>query len=648
MPLILSLVLVGLFAVFPDRCEAEVEAWLAEKVVDTTTEKAQLKDFIKARIPRLDLPRTVGSLEEWSEPLRKRVLDEVVFRGCPAEWADWRASTVWGDVVDMEEKGYRIRKLRYEALPGMWISALLYEPVGLRPDREKVPAILNVNGHVGPPGKGIEYEQVRCINLAKRGMLALHPEWLSFGELQGDGFDHNKLAYLDLCGRSGLSVFYLAMRGGVDVLLDRPGTDRERVAMTGLSGGGWQTIVLGSLDTRLTLLAPNAGYTGLADRLDRSSDIGDLEQNPTDLVAVADYTHLTALLAPRPALLIYNEEDDCCFKTRFARASVYDPIRPLYASLGLAPIFEFHSNLEPGTHNYDLDNRQRFYHFVDRHFFPEHAPSDRELPTKGEIFTPEELYMGLPEENADFITLAEDLLEGIPRKSAPPEFGSNAREAWKKDARIGLRRVLRVREAPSVEARSIRKDAEGAVSAEWFEIGVNDEWALSVLCLEKGEPTGTVVLIADEGIANATETVSALLAAGSRVIAFDPLFLPTSPSPWQRTQMVATVGERPLGIQAAQVWAVTAWAGERYPEGLVTVRADGPTAGVVGACAAGLAPGAFAKLELAGALRSLKDLIRDRTKYAANPTLFCFGLLERFDTPDLLVLGEPTRATWIE
>ena len=103
--------------------------------------------------------------------------------------------------------------------------------------------------------------------------------------------------------------------------------------MTGLSGGGWQTIFISSLDTRVTAAIPNAGYIGLDVRLAHRSDMGDLEQNPSDLATVADYTHLTALLAPRPALLIYNQKDDCCYQSHRAKPSVYDPIRPLYEQL---------------------------------------------------------------------------------------------------------------------------------------------------------------------------------------------------------------------------------------------------------------------------------------------------------------------------
>ena len=44
--------------------------------------------------------------------------------------------------------GYSIRKLRFEAAPGMWIPALLYQPDKLA---DKTPVVLNVNGHVGAP-----------------------------------------------------------------------------------------------------------------------------------------------------------------------------------------------------------------------------------------------------------------------------------------------------------------------------------------------------------------------------------------------------------------------------------------------------------------------------------------------------------------
>ena len=87
-------------------------------------------------------------------------------------------AVVWLDTLE-GGPGYRIKKLRYEALPGLWVPALLYEPETLE---GKVPAVLNVNGH-DSKGKSADYKQIRCINQAKRGMLALNIEWLGMGQL---------------------------------------------------------------------------------------------------------------------------------------------------------------------------------------------------------------------------------------------------------------------------------------------------------------------------------------------------------------------------------------------------------------------------------------------------------------------------------
>src|SRR5581483_6063619 len=112
-----------------------------------------------------------------------------------------------------------------------------------------------------------------------------------------------------LCGAAGLAPFYLAMSRGLDVLLAHPSADLQRVSVSGLSGGGWQTIVISSLDPRLTLSNPVAGYSSFRTRLAHAKDFGDSEQTPCDLAVHADYTHLTALMAPRPTLLTYNAKD---------------------------------------------------------------------------------------------------------------------------------------------------------------------------------------------------------------------------------------------------------------------------------------------------------------------------------------------------
>ncbi|MFM9080831.1 MAG: dienelactone hydrolase family protein, partial [Opitutaceae bacterium] len=157
-----------------------------------------------------------------------------------------------------------MRKLRYEVVPGLWLPALIYPPDRLQ---GRVPVVLNVNGHE-KTGMATPYIQERCINLAKRGILALNPEWLGRGQLlEEKGLDHYRMNQLDLCGTSGLAVFHLAAQRALDVALALPNADPARVAVTGLSGGGWQTIFLSALDERVRLANPVAGYSSYVTRV---------------------------------------------------------------------------------------------------------------------------------------------------------------------------------------------------------------------------------------------------------------------------------------------------------------------------------------------------------------------------------------------
>ena len=220
---------------------------------------------------------------------------------------------------------------------------MLYEPDG---DNTGIPAVLNVNGHDYENGKAKDVEQIRCINLARRGMLALHPEWFACGELEGPDYQHYNIAYLDVVGVRGVSLFYLAMKRALDVLMLQPRTDPERVAMTGLSGGGWQTAVLSALDERITLTVPVAGHSGMQPRLHAFGDLGDLEQVPSDFLTVGDYIHMTALFAPSSAA-DHNQHDNCCFLPENALPATYDPVVPVYQLYGRASVFQYYINENP-------------------------------------------------------------------------------------------------------------------------------------------------------------------------------------------------------------------------------------------------------------------------------------------------------------
>lgn len=296
---------------------AELKSLLAHPILDSKRAQEEVAAYCEARVPAMPKVETAAAWEAEAQRLRQAVLDRVVFRGEAARWRDALTKVQWLDTIP-GGPGYRIKKLRYEALPGLWIPALLYEPEKLE---GRVPVVLNVNGHDGV-GKAAAYKQIRCMNQAKRGMLALNVEWLGMGQLAGADMLHYRMNQLDLCGTSGLAPFYLAMKRGIDVLLSLEHADPTRVAVAGMSGGGWQTIFISSLDTRVTLANPVAGYSSFRTRARYVSDLGDSEQTPSDLATVVDYIHLTAMRAPRPTLLTFNSKDNCCFASGHALAAL--------------------------------------------------------------------------------------------------------------------------------------------------------------------------------------------------------------------------------------------------------------------------------------------------------------------------------------
>ncbi len=588
--------------------------------------QADLRAYLRARLPRLEPPRSAAEWRRRATTVRRRVL-ELFFRGHPPGLLDLPPRVEWLDTLD-PGGGYRVRKLRYEGYPGMWIPALLYEPQGLA---GRVPAVLNANGHHAG-GKAMAYKQARCINLAKRGMLALSTEFIGMGELRADA-DHNRIAHLDLCGQAGVAVFYLAMKRGLDVLLAHGRTDPARVAMTGLSGGGWQTAVLSALDERIRVIVPVAGHSPVWQRVGCQADIGDLEQDPADLCTIADYDLLTALFAPRPALLIYNHDDDCCFQTRRTRQSVYRRAKPVYELLGVPDRLRLYDNTDPGTHNYDADNRRQLYRFLDEFFGLRTADGD--LLWEDEIRSEQELSVGLPPHQETLLSLAHRALG--PRGPRAALASSPAVARWR------LRRILRVPAARGHQARAAsRPYRRGDMCLRQAVLRVDDAWSLPVTECVRPEAAAPQpqLIVADGGRRSCLAVARAAADRGRRVFVADLLGTGELPASWQCFMLLGTAGERPLGILVRQLLALESWiaAGCGQP---CHVEASGQVMPVVALAAAALEPALVQSLTAAGLLDSLRRLLDWPVAYNTAAPLFCPGLLPSFDLDALIELAAP-------
>ncbi len=590
------------------------------KVNPEDPKRCEAHRFILSRLDRFQCPNSAREWQKTAVSLRKQLLKDVYLKGHSEDVISAKPDVVWGEVIETG-KGYRIRKLRYEGFPGMWIPALMYEPVTLQ---GKVPGVLNPNGH-HPGGKAMDYKQARCINLAKRGMLALNTEFIGMGELTANR-DHFRIGHMDLCGKAGVAVFYLAMKRGLDVLIDHPHCDANRVAMTGLSGGGWQTAVLSALDERVTVIVPVAGHSPVWQRASCLADIGDLEQVPSDLCTVADFDAMTALFAPRPSLLIYNLNDDCCFRSRRTRLSVYNPVKPVYELMHVADDFEFYENRDPGTHNYERDSREQLYRFLNRHFGLD--TPEEELPFEDELMSESQLNVGLPEDNATLISLAQDASRGLPNIVK----GKARMDSTRK-------RLGEVIHLPTFQVKAEKVAERSGVAL--HRLSMDKTWTVPVTeVLGDGD---VHLVLGDGGRSGLRNLVMQYAQEGDRVVAADVFGTGEGRVHYQLQMLMAGTGARPLGVMVGQIVAVMRWAGGRKK---VRVSAVGPVTGFAALCAAALEPNRVSHLYLDGMYDSLKRLIDWPMSYDSVTPLFCFGLLKVADVPQLMAMTEGLSITW--
>ncbi|MEX2026390.1 MAG: acetylxylan esterase [Pirellulaceae bacterium] len=630
----LYLLIVALPARAADPTLADV---LAKPILEEGTPQKEVEAFCATRVLPLVQPQ---SAEEWTKTadrLRKETLERVVFRGEAATWKELPLKIDWLEEIAGGAE-YKIKKLRFEVLPGLWIPALLYVPEKLD---GKQPAFMNVNGHDGA-GKAAPYKQLRCINLAKRGITVLNLEWFGMGQLRDGGFSHARMNQLDLCGTSGLAPFYLAMSRGLDVLLAQPNVDPARVGVSGLSGGGWQTIIISALDTRVKLSNPVAGYSSFTTRISNHSDLGDSEQTPVDLGATADYAHLTAMLAPRVALLTYNQADNCCFAAPHALPPLLEAARPIYKLLGKEANLHDHVNHDPGTHNFEQDNREALYRVVGQHFFPEAKDFNaKEIDSQSEVKKPEELNVELPPDNLDFHQVALRLMTGLPKQLPPPQ-AEETRAKWQPEARKALAAVVKYH-AWQAKGQEAGKEEVAGVQVTRWKVRIENEWTLPAVEISKGEPNGTTLVLADEGRGSTAAMVEKLIADGQRVVVIDPFYLGENKiknRDYLWGLFVSTVGPRPLGVQASQIAAACRWL-KTERGGEVSVVSVGPRTSLMVLTATALEPEAIARLEMHRPMKSLKEIVQSNKAVAEAPEYFCFGLLEQFDLTHLSAMVSP-------
>jgi len=357
-----------------------------------------------------------------------------------------------------------------------------------------------------------------------------------------------------------------------------------------------------------------------------------------DLGQYADYTHLTAMLAPKPVQVTHNARDNCCFRADYALAPLMVAVRPVYTMYDAEGRLRSHANFDAG-HNYGQENREALYGFLKEFFYAADPKfSAEEIPSAKEVRSAEELRVPLPDQNEDLHTVALKLAQNLPRNPEIPTEAA-ARERWRQERRAKLREITRWPEYRVTAIPVSTRTAEG-VTISSTRFSLDGGWTVPAVEFTGSGSTATTIVLADAGKSTLANEIQELLQQKRRVVAIDPFYFGESrmeSRDYLFALLASSLGERPLGIQAGQVAAIARWLKQKY--GPVSVTAYGPRTSLIALVAAGVEADAVRDVKLVRPLTSLREVIQRDMTFQDAPELFCFGLLEQFDIPQLSALA---------
>ena len=319
-------------------------------------------------VQTLNTPRAfpeISTLAQWRErsrAIRQQILVSAGLWPMP-EKTPLRA-VISGKIF---RDGYSVEKAYFQSYPGFYVGGNLYRPLGK--GAGPFPAILDAHGHwvhgrledtdnCSAPG--------RCINFAKQGMIAFAYDMVGYndtrfagtppntdtGDLRpGHSFGTNTPANL-LWSVTLMGLQTWNSLRALDFLESLPDADKTKLAMTGASGGGTQTFLLGAIDDRLAAQAP-------VNMVSHTMQGGCQCENMPGLRVEFSNMEIDAAAAPRPQILVSATGDWTKTMLTTEGPAIGHIYQLFQASQNLRYVrFDF-------PHNYNQTSRQAVYQWFD-------------------------------------------------------------------------------------------------------------------------------------------------------------------------------------------------------------------------------------------------------------------------------------------
>ncbi|MGV8138052.1 MAG: alpha/beta hydrolase [Mangrovibacterium sp.] len=349
-----------------------------------------------------------SSVTEWEKIRPRRYVEFIEMMGIQDYAGKEKTSlnvTVTGTI---QRDGYRIEKLYYESLPGLYVPANLYIPDHLE---KPAAAILYVCGHSA--SQKVHYQPYPA-KFAGLGFVCLIIETIQWGEVRGDHWGCYDRGWFNWYSRgynpAGVELWN-AIRG-IDLLVSRPEVDPERLGVTGISGGGSQSWYIAAADPRVKAAAPVCGASTLKAQIGQRTIDGHCDcMMPTNTYLI-DFQDIGALIAPRPLLIAQANRDG--LNTIESVRELYSDLKKVYEKYDAAGQISLVET--PGGHSYHQISREKIHSFFFRHLCgKEVSPEETGDIDKENLLSEEELKVytdGVPGDDRtttiqdSFVTLA--------------------------------------------------------------------------------------------------------------------------------------------------------------------------------------------------------------------------------------------------
>ena len=259
-------------------------------------------------------------------------------------------------------------RLRIRVLPGVDSIGIYLRPKN-RPGR--LPLVIAAHGRGGAPDRlpdgKLSILEHHNRDLARgaleRGYAVWEPMFIFYAKAQPDDLRERLTVHAIEAGTTLPAVEIAKVVGALDVLSQRPEIDPARVAMVGVSYGGFYTLYTTALEPRIKAAVVAAYFNDREAVLDASDPSGFLDWRFPDSLGLLRDMNVAALVCPRP-LLIEAGSQDQLFPVEGARRAAPQAAE-FYRRLGVEDHFKFDEFV--GRHDF---NGRDAWDFLDRWLAP--------------------------------------------------------------------------------------------------------------------------------------------------------------------------------------------------------------------------------------------------------------------------------------